>query len=182
MWNSKADICCRRWSKFLWSLWEHQNCVGIYFSAWFLLSRSSFLSQNIYVECQLSVYFHFVFVYRCFTTEILEGFDVQRTSCLTDTLKKYCYLTSTISKYYKEIFYEASEDSKICLLYDEFVQKCHYLDKMTASDVFGVQLMQVILSLYLLSLCTVSGTLYYDYCLGRQLSWHIITYIKGCME
>ncbi|XP_021808848.1 crossover junction endonuclease MUS81-like isoform X2 [Prunus avium] len=44
----------------------------------------------------------------CFTTEILEGFDVQRTIGLADTLKK-----------------------------------CQDLDKMTVSDVFAIQLMQV---------------------------------------
>ncbi|XP_017617242.1 crossover junction endonuclease MUS81 isoform X3 [Gossypium arboreum] len=44
----------------------------------------------------------------CFTTEILEGFDVQRTSGLLDTLRK-----------------------------------CQELDKMTVSDVFSIQLMQV---------------------------------------
>ncbi|XP_052482130.1 crossover junction endonuclease MUS81 isoform X3 [Gossypium raimondii] len=44
----------------------------------------------------------------CFTTEILEGFDVQRTSGLHDTLRK-----------------------------------CQELDKMTVSDVFSIQLMQV---------------------------------------
>ncbi|KAK8258836.1 hypothetical protein V6Z12_D13G016300 [Gossypium hirsutum] len=44
----------------------------------------------------------------CFTTEILEGFDVQRTSSLHDTLRK-----------------------------------CQELDKMTVSDVFSIQLMQV---------------------------------------
>ena len=44
-------------------------------------------------------------LYNCFTTEILEGFDVQRTSGLGDTLRKYGYLTQEISQYYKsEIF------------------------------------------------------------------------------
>ncbi|XP_052880312.1 crossover junction endonuclease MUS81 isoform X6 [Gossypium arboreum] len=37
----------------------------------------------------------------CFTTEILEGFDVQRTSGLLDTLRKYAYLTRAIAQYYK---------------------------------------------------------------------------------
>ncbi|CAB4269173.1 unnamed protein product [Prunus armeniaca] len=42
----------------------------------------------------------------CFTTEILEGFDVQRTIGLVDTLKKYVYLTEAITQYYKSEYSE----------------------------------------------------------------------------
>ncbi|KAJ6326015.1 hypothetical protein OIU78_013164 [Salix suchowensis] len=37
----------------------------------------------------------------CFTTEILEGFDVQRTNSLRDTLKKYAHITLSITQYYR---------------------------------------------------------------------------------
>ncbi|ONI20763.1 hypothetical protein PRUPE_2G032400 [Prunus persica] len=42
----------------------------------------------------------------CFTTEMLEGFDVQRTIGLTDTLKTYAYLTQAITQYYNSEFSE----------------------------------------------------------------------------
>ncbi|KAF3436729.1 hypothetical protein FNV43_RR19476 [Rhamnella rubrinervis] len=42
----------------------------------------------------------------CFTTEVLEGFDVQRTSGLSDTLKKYGHLTQAITQYYKSLIPE----------------------------------------------------------------------------
>lgn len=80
----------------------------------------------------------------CFTTEILEGFDVQRTSGLSDTLKKYGYLTHAITQYY---ILQASDDrvshSDVCPRLDQFIKKCQELDKMTVSDVFALQLMQV---------------------------------------
>lgn len=80
----------------------------------------------------------------CFTTEILEGFDVQRTSGLSDTLKKYSYLTRAITQYY---ILQASDErlshSGVCPRLNEFIKKCQELDKMTVSDVFALQLMQV---------------------------------------
>lgn len=81
----------------------------------------------------------------CFTTEILEGFDVLRTSVLGDTLRKYGYLTQAINQCYRSKFPEDSTKcSGVCPPYDEFVKTCQDLDKMTVSDVFAIQLMQVI--------------------------------------
>ncbi|KAM5558278.1 crossover junction endonuclease MUS81-like [Rosa sericea] len=79
----------------------------------------------------------------CFTTEILEGFDVQRTENLTETLRKYGYLTEAIFKYYKELPEEQRKHAGVCLTFDEFNKRSQDLDKMTVSDVFAVQLMQV---------------------------------------
>lgn len=82
--------------------------------------------------------------YSCFTTEILEGFDVQRTSGLADTLKKYVHLTQAITQYYKsEYLEEQSMNAGVCPSFDEFIKRCQDLDKMTVSDVFAIQLMQV---------------------------------------
>ncbi|XP_057837987.2 crossover junction endonuclease MUS81 isoform X1 [Cryptomeria japonica] len=79
-----------------------------------------------------------------FTTEILEGFDVQRTRDLADTVRKYGYLTLSIEDYYSIASHVTrNETYKPCMTYDEFVTKCRDLDKETVSDVFGVQLMQV---------------------------------------
>lgn len=79
-----------------------------------------------------------------FTTEILEGFDVQRTRDLTDTVRKYGNLTHAIADYYSMVdCMNGIEKNKACMSYDEFVNKCHDLEKETVSDVFGVQLMQV---------------------------------------
>ncbi|KAL6563561.1 Crossover junction endonuclease mus81 [Orobanche gracilis] len=78
----------------------------------------------------------------CFTTEILEGFDVQRTSGLADTLRKYGHLTQSIAQYYRSL----DPDQKcngVCPPFEEFIRTCEELDKMTVSDVFAVQLMQV---------------------------------------
>ncbi|PQP97307.1 crossover junction endonuclease MUS81 [Prunus yedoensis var. nudiflora] len=80
----------------------------------------------------------------CFTTEILEGFDVQRTIGLADTLKKYVYLTQAITQCYKsEYSDEQHRHAGICPSFDEFIKRCEELDKMTVSDVFAIQLMQV---------------------------------------
>lgn len=79
----------------------------------------------------------------CFTTEILEGFDVQRTSGLGDTLRKYGYLTQAITQYYNSPPEDQVKNTCVCLPYDEFVSRCQNLEKMTVSDVFAVQLMQV---------------------------------------
>ncbi|KAF2323787.1 hypothetical protein GH714_036922 [Hevea brasiliensis] len=80
----------------------------------------------------------------CFTTEILEGFDVQRTSCLRDTLKKYGYLTHSITQYYGSQLPEYEPNcAGVCPPFDEFIKRCQDLDKMTVCDVFAIQLMQV---------------------------------------
>lgn len=80
----------------------------------------------------------------CLTTEILEGFDVQRTSGLGDTLQKYGYLTQSIADYYKSLGNEFKhQDFPICPPYDQFIERCQELDKMTVSDVFATQLLQV---------------------------------------
>ncbi|XP_040992658.1 crossover junction endonuclease MUS81 isoform X3 [Juglans microcarpa x Juglans regia] len=80
----------------------------------------------------------------CFTTEILEGFDVQRTTGLADTLKKYGYLTQAISHYYESVLPEdCTKGAGVCPPYDEFVKRCQDLNKVTVSDVFAIQLMQV---------------------------------------
>ncbi|XP_031284861.1 crossover junction endonuclease MUS81 isoform X1 [Pistacia vera] len=80
----------------------------------------------------------------CFTTEILEGFDVQRTSGLADTLRKYGYLTQSITQFYKlELPDDQLKCAGICPTFNEFIKRCQDLDKMTVSDVFATQLMQV---------------------------------------
>lgn len=69
---------------------------------------------------------------------------MQRTSGLSDTLKKYGYLTQAITQYYKsQVPEEWSKDTGICSPFDEFIKRCQDLDKMTVSDVFAIQLMQV---------------------------------------
>ncbi|KAL3645249.1 Crossover junction endonuclease mus81 [Castilleja foliolosa] len=78
----------------------------------------------------------------CFTTEILEGFDLQRTSGLADTLRKYGYLTRSINQYYISLPPEQNCNG-VCPTYDGFIKLYEELDKMTVSDVFAVQLMQV---------------------------------------
>lgn len=84
----------------------------------------------------------------CFTTEILEGFDVQRTSGLADTLRKYGYITQAITEYYKvELPEDQLKCTAVCPPFDEFLKRCQDLDKMTVSDVFAVQLMQVMVIL-----------------------------------
>ena len=78
----------------------------------------------------------------CFTTEILEGFDVQRTNGLGETLRKYGHLTQAIYQYYKSLDSE-HKSSRVCPQYREFIRRCEDLDKLTVSDVFAIQLMQV---------------------------------------
>lgn len=86
--------------------------------------------------------------FSCFTTEILEGFDVQRTGGLGDTLRRYGYLTQAITDYYKLNSCPAkSKTTSTCLSYADFCKKCEDLDKLTVSDVFAIQLMQVGLAL-----------------------------------
>ncbi|KAF8022235.1 hypothetical protein BT93_G2390 [Corymbia citriodora subsp. variegata] len=80
----------------------------------------------------------------CFTTEILEGFDVQRTSSLADTLKKYGHLTQAIIHYYtSQSQDDQSKCTGVCPPFDEFIKRCQDAEKMTVSDVFAIQLMQV---------------------------------------
>ncbi|KAL9247745.1 hypothetical protein vseg_021145 [Gypsophila vaccaria] len=80
----------------------------------------------------------------CFTTELLEGFDVQRTSGLSDTLHRYGFLTLAITNQYQlnSCLIECNAAVQ-CLQYDQFIKKCNDVDKMTVSDVFATQLMQV---------------------------------------
>ncbi|KAK9123269.1 hypothetical protein Sjap_012871 [Stephania japonica] len=80
----------------------------------------------------------------CFTTEILEGFDVQRTSGLGDTLKRYGHLTLAITDYYRALSSNIEMNkARICPQFKEYVRRCQDLEKMTVSDVFAIQLMQV---------------------------------------
>jgi hypothetical protein len=81
---------------------------------------------------------------RCLTTEILEGFDVQRTTGYPDTEKTYGHLTLSIIDYYSTHFSSRANTSRVCLSYDEFVKKCSDPKKLTVSDIFALQLMQVI--------------------------------------
>ncbi|CAL4945570.1 unnamed protein product [Urochloa decumbens] len=79
----------------------------------------------------------------CFTTEILDGFDVQRTSGVADTQKRYGHLTRSIIEYYDANFSILAEPSHVCPTYDEFKRKCCELEKKTVSQIFALQLMQV---------------------------------------
>ncbi|KAK9741951.1 hypothetical protein RND81_03G139300 [Saponaria officinalis] len=80
----------------------------------------------------------------CFTTELLEGFDVQRTSGLSDTLHRYGFLTLAITDQYQLNSSLTECNAAVhCLEYDRFIKKCNDVDKMTVSDVFATQLMQV---------------------------------------
>lgn len=120
----------------------------------------------------------------CFTTEILEGFDVQRTTGLGDTLRRYGYLTHAIAQYYTLQFPEDKQNSLgvcLCPPFDEFIRRCQNLDKMTVSDVFAIQLMQVpqvteevaiaVLDLYptLLSLARAYSLLEGDICAQEEM-------------
>ncbi|ESR52134.1 hypothetical protein CICLE_v10030882mg [Citrus x clementina] len=120
----------------------------------------------------------------CFTTEILEGFDVQRTSGLADTLRKYGYITQAITEYYKvELPEDQLKCAAVCPPFNEFLKRCQDLDKMTVSDVFAVQLMQVpqvteeiaitVLDLYptLLSLAHAYSILEGDVCAQEEMLW-----------
>ncbi|KAL5760348.1 hypothetical protein ACOSQ2_019186 [Xanthoceras sorbifolium] len=118
----------------------------------------------------------------CFTTEILEGFDVQRTNGLADTLRTYGYLTQAITQYYKlELHEDLLKYTGVCPPFDEFLKRCQDLDKMTVSDVFAIQLMQVpqvteevaiaVLDLYptLLSLAHAYSLLEGDVCAQEEM-------------
>ncbi|KAL6853411.1 hypothetical protein ACP4OV_019440 [Aristida adscensionis] len=82
------------------------------------------------------------FIFRCFTTEILDGFDVQRTNGYADTERRYGHLTHSIIEYYSTYFSNANT-SRVCPTYDEFFGKCRDLEKTTVSQIFALQLMQV---------------------------------------
>ncbi|CAL4959479.1 unnamed protein product [Urochloa decumbens] len=71
----------------------------------------------------------------CFTTEILDGFDVQRTSGVADTQKRYGHLTRSIIEYYDANFSTLAEPSHVCPTYDEFKRKCCELEKKTVPQV-----------------------------------------------
>ncbi|XP_057978414.1 crossover junction endonuclease MUS81 isoform X2 [Malania oleifera] len=118
----------------------------------------------------------------CFTTEILEGFDVQRTSGLGDTLRKYGYLTQAIAQCYKSLLPEdISKSAGVCPSFDEFIKRCQHLEKITVSDVFATQLMQVpqvteeiaiaVLNVYptLLSLARAYSLLEGDICAQEEM-------------
>jgi crossover junction endonuclease MUS81 len=83
------------------------------------------------------------FYFRCFTTEILERFDVQRTTGYPDTERRYGRLTLSIIDYYSTNFSTGADTSRVCMTYDEFVKRCSELEKVTVSDIFALQLMQV---------------------------------------
>lgn len=69
---------------------------------------------------------------------------MQRTSGLSDTLKKYGHLTLAITQYYKsQIPEERHKNTSVCPPFKEFIKKCEDLDKMTVNDLFAIQLMQV---------------------------------------
>ncbi|KAG0540979.1 hypothetical protein BDA96_03G456000 [Sorghum bicolor] len=79
----------------------------------------------------------------CFTTEVLDGFDVQRTTGFADTQKRYIDLTHSIIAYYDANFSIVGKTSHVCPTYDEFKRECCELKKKTVSDIFSLQLMQV---------------------------------------
>ncbi|KAL0923106.1 hypothetical protein M5K25_007151 [Dendrobium thyrsiflorum] len=80
----------------------------------------------------------------CFTTEILEGFDVQRTNGFADTVRRYGFLSLSIKQYYSAQFSTQNAGSQgACPIFNEFVKRCQDLEKITVSDVFSLQLMQV---------------------------------------
>ncbi|XP_062208067.1 crossover junction endonuclease MUS81-like isoform X2 [Phragmites australis] len=79
----------------------------------------------------------------CFTTEILEGFDVHRTSGYAETERTYGHLTHSIIEYYDTNFSTLANTARVCPTYDEFEARCHDLQKTTVSQIFALQLMQV---------------------------------------
>ena len=69
---------------------------------------------------------------------------MQRTSSLGDTLRCFGFLTLAITEYYK--LKSRTDESKTvgsCPVYNQFIKQCEDVDKMTVSDVFATQLMQV---------------------------------------
>lgn len=79
-----------------------------------------------------------------FTTEILEGFDVQRTRDTSETVQKYGELTTAIiDRYSLEVGKPGLPPGGHCMRYVEFVDYCKDIEMERVTDVFGVQLMQV---------------------------------------
>ncbi|XBJ19576.1 hypothetical protein VPH35_010533 [Triticum aestivum] len=85
----------------------------------------------------------------CFTTEVLEGFDVQRTTGYADTEKKYGHLTGSIIDYYSRNFSAGADTSRLCLTYDEFVKRCSDLEKVTMSDIFSLYPFHAVVSSFI---------------------------------
>ncbi|KAF6988117.1 hypothetical protein CFC21_005697 [Triticum aestivum] len=65
------------------------------------------------------------------------------TTRYDDTENKYGHLTGSIINYYSMNFSAGADTSRLCLTYDEFVKRCSDLEKVTLSDIFALQLMQV---------------------------------------
>jgi len=79
-----------------------------------------------------------------FTTEIWEGFDVQMTQDMNETVEKYGELTHAImNRYLLEFGKLNTPPNAVCPTFGEFVEHCKDLDMERVSNVFGVQLMQV---------------------------------------
>ncbi len=79
-----------------------------------------------------------------FTTEIWEGFDVQMTQDMNETVEKYGELTHAImNRYLLEFGKLNTPPNAVCPTFGEFVEHCKDLDLKLVSNVFGVQLMQV---------------------------------------
>ncbi len=79
-----------------------------------------------------------------FATKILEGFDVQRTWDMNETIQKYGELTHAIMNFYLLEFGKPNTPpNAVCSTFGEFVEHCKDLDMERVSDLFGVQLMQV---------------------------------------
>lgn len=89
-------------------------------------------------------------------TEIEDGFDVQHTFNLNDTLTRYSDLTRAITLRYSEAwdaFAVASATGanadlfggqERCMTYAEFLHVCRHINADTAGDLLGHMLLQVI--------------------------------------
>ena len=87
---------------------------------------------------------------------------MQRTTGIADTVRMYGYLTQLINLYYCTYFSSDKVKScKVCPSYDEFVKKCHDLEKITVSDVFALQLMKVVVFFPLMKKLHLLFTLLY---------------------
>lgn len=83
-------------------------------------------------------------MFRIFTTEILEGFDVQRTRDANETIQKYGDFThAIIDRYAKEVGKPGRLATPACNTFLKFVEHCKDIEMERVTDVFGVQLMQV---------------------------------------
>lgn len=89
---------------------------------------------------------------------------MQRTNGLADTLKKYGYLTQSINQYYRSLDPEKNCVGG-CPPFDKFIKMCEELDKMTVSDVFAIQLMQVYIIVFVY-LCAFSFFILLFLCLS----------------